>query len=214
MVSLLTSSNDLLVSEAAVAITQFMLDGALLKQSLRKVVFDSTCGRMKLWDSQTANLALMECCIYSFSSDNFQNFDVTSQRISEFLHDFKTLCLEDITHRQLAVVLPFAGLMFNCCFRNNSNIVVCDEGTLELVFRWSERVYACSFAGRREVLRRSSLKAIHLSAGTIFHCYEDTTKCVESLRRDKMANICSRYKLLLHLLFILYYLIIVTLIYV
>lgn len=192
LVSLLTSPNDLLVSEAAVAITQFILDGRLLKQSLRKTIFDSTCSRVKLWDSQTENLALMECYISAFSTGNLQTFDVPSQRVSEFFHDFKARCLEDITHRQLAVVLPYTGLMFNYYLRKNLNIVACDKDTLELIFRWSGRVYACSFSGRREVLRRSSLEAIHLSAGIIFHCYEDTSERAESLRRDKIASLCSR----------------------
>ena len=197
MTSLLASPNELVVSETAAAISHCIEDGKTLNQELRRKIFDATCNRVKFLDNQTENLNVMECCFNAFDA---HKSGITLQKISEFLQDSRTLCFEKSSHRQLAVILPYSGLMFGYYFRMNSNLPKYSKDFLKLADAWSEKLYACSCAGEREILRRSSLKAIQISAGSLFQYYEETMVDDVLFRGDVVAVLCSRYDFFLHLI--------------
>ena len=199
MTSLLASPNKLVVSETAAAISHCMENGKTLNEELKKKIFDLACNKVKVLDNRTENLNMMECCFNVFDS---HKSDITFQRVSEFLQDSSKLCFEESSHRQLAVILPYSGLMFAYYFRMNSDLSKYGKDFLTLADTWSEKLYTCSFASEREVLRWSSLKAIQISAGSLFQYYEETMEGDALFRGDIVAVLCSRYEFLLRLIFL------------
>ena len=191
MTCLLSSTNELLVSETAAAITHSLENGRTLTNRLRTTISDLTRRRIILSDDRQESLNFMGCLVNV--SNGAQNFEIPLQRAMEYLSDFRTLSLEEMSHGQLAVVLPFLGLIFQQCFKRQSDSHHHFNDTLELMSIWSERILAHSFAHEREILRLSSLKAIQISATSLFQYYEDTLVADQSSREDVVAVVCARY---------------------
>ena len=195
MSGLLTSPSALLVSETAAAVTQYIEEGKTLRQELRRKVFEITCSRVKILSDQSGNLDLIECCS---SVCSVHDFDIPSHRLFELLQDTRMLGYENVSHRTLAVILPFSGLIFSYCLRKNLDLSSCCEDVFRLVETWSKKIYACSFASEREILRLGSLKAIQISASSFFQYYDSTLEDDSSFRQDIVADSCSRYVVQCH----------------
>ena len=187
---LLSSQNELLVSETALAITQLLELGGTLREMLRLKIYHLTRDRLKVLDDGTDNINCIECCFAVLNG--VQEFEIPLQKITEFLNDFQTLLIQGATHRQLAAVLPFIGLVFRSWMEKLTAPSKDHDEVFQIIDKWSELIFKYSSSSEREILRIGSLKALRFTAGSLTKYYVETNDFNQSSREDIVALMCAR----------------------